>query len=75
MDTRALMAQLVYQGYTTAKLAEILGVSKTTMYRKLYGESEFTRCEIEAIIKELRLDSERIVTIFFPQYAFSKEST
>lgn len=65
MDTRALMAQLVYKGYSTAKFAEILGISKTTMYRKLYGESEFTRGEIEVIINELGLDIEELVMIFF----------
>lgn len=68
MNIRALMAELAYNDCKTADLAEILGVSKTTVYRKLYGSTDWTRGDIAAISDALSLDCDRIVEIFFPKY-------
>ncbi len=65
MNIRALMAQLTYNDINTAELAEILEVSRTTVYRKLSGLSDFTCPEIGRIKQKLGLDAQELVDIFF----------
>ena len=65
MNIRALMIKLIEHGYTTARLAELLGISKSSVYRKLSGTTEFTRQEIALIRNAFSLDDDSLVEIFF----------
>lgn len=47
------------------ELAEKLGISRSALYKKLEGKLEFTRKEIEILIKLFEIDEKRAVSIFF----------
>ena len=47
------------------ELANELGISQVTLYRKLRGDSDFYRYEIIKIKEILRLSTEEINEIFF----------
>lgn len=65
MNIRALMAQLVKNNYTTLGLANLLGISRSTVYRKISGQVEFTRAEIAIMRDAFSLDSDSLIEIFF----------
>ncbi len=65
MNVRALMTKLAQHGCTSADLAEILGISKSSVYRKLSGVTEFTRLEISIMKSAFMLDEDSLVEIFF----------
>jgi len=46
-------------------LARAIGVNLSTFYRKLSGESDFSRNEIQIIRDQLHLSSEDVDKIFF----------
>jgi len=45
-EFRALLAR---KGITIEKMAEMLGINTSTLYRKMTGESDFYRKEIQTI--------------------------
>lgn len=47
------------------KLAKLLGISESSLYRKINGVSDFTRNEIQIIRKELDLNDAEVMDIFF----------
>ena len=53
------------QGKTFEDLAKSLGINLSTFYRKLSGESDFTRNEIKIVRSELGLSIEDVDRIFF----------
>ena len=54
---------------TPEKLATIVGIDKSTMYRKLNsGGDEFTIGQADVIAKALSLDAEEAQAIFFSQF-------
>ena len=57
------MALLKENDISIEQLAGIIGVSKTTLYRKINGESDFYRSEIQAIATVV--PNAKIETIFF----------
>lgn len=57
------LALLKEHNVSIEKVATIIGVSKTTLYRKINGESDFYRSEIQAISRAFS-DIE-IESIFF----------
>ena len=65
MNSKLLKAQIIMCGKKMNDVANELGISKTAFYRKLKGETEFTRHEIEVIINYLGLTIEKAVDIFF----------
>ena len=65
MNIRALMAQLVKHNYTSLGLANLLGISRSTVYRKISGQVEFTRAEIAIMRDAFSLDSDSLIEIFF----------
>lgn len=65
MNIRELMSELAYKNCSVSELAERLGLSKTSVYRKLSGKNDFTRTEIEKIKSLLELSDEALVKIFF----------
>lgn len=46
-DAKAMFEVLKEYGMQVQELAERLGISRTTLYRKVAGESDFTRKEIQ----------------------------
>lgn len=50
-------AQLALRGVTLKELAEMLGISEPTVYRKLNRNGDFTREEIEKMIRFLRIEN------------------
>lgn len=45
-DTYLLEAAIKKKGYSRASVAEELGISEMTLYRKLHNQTEFTASEI-----------------------------
>jgi DNA-binding NtrC family response regulator len=62
-NVRLFEAQLALIGITKAELAEKLGINPSTLTRKLQRDGDFTREEINEMIKIL--DIEHPETIFF----------
>ena len=67
MNTALLKSQIVLHEKRIPKLAEYLGISRSAFYRKLAGDTEFTRKEIEMLIKCLSLDTDTAMAIFFEE--------
>lgn len=53
------------KGFTLGDVAAWLGINQTTLYRKMYGRSDFTRNEIFIICTNLNLTNEDTFSIFF----------
>lgn len=65
--------RLVYgNGMTVAMLATEIGISKTAMFRKINGKSDFTRKEIISISECLGVKIETLFPIFFNQEVAEK---
>lgn len=60
-----LKAKMVELNIDAAYLSDKLGINITTFYRKINGNSEFDRSEMQIIRSELRLSKEEMDSIFF----------
>lgn len=58
-------AKLVEQGQSVEHLASVLGLNPATLYRKIAGESDFVRHEIQTLKQYLKLSDEDVMEIFF----------
>lgn len=58
-------AKLALNKKTIKDVAEAIGVSEATLYRKIGGKSDFTRNEIQLMRKYLNLSAMDIEEIFF----------
>lgn len=56
---------LMARNKTVDDIAQIIGVNKVTLYRKMNGVSDFTRNEIQLIRHELALSADEVTDIFF----------
>ncbi|MCD8381896.1 MAG: hypothetical protein LUC30_03115 [Clostridiales bacterium] len=65
MNSNMLRYYIAERGQTLAAYNQALGISKTALYRKMKGSSEFTREEIEKTIRFLRLNEDETMTVFF----------
>lgn len=65
VETRKLKGKLVELGLTVADLAEALGVSQGSVYRKLKDPDKITVRDARAIAQTLRLTAEETQAIFF----------
>ena len=66
VNIRKLRAKLVEKGISVIELASIIGIDKSTVYRKLNKSGEsFTVSDVEKIAKALSLTCEDINDIFF----------
>lgn len=59
------LAKLKEKSLTQEDAAKIIGVASTTLYRKMIGESDFTRNEIQLFRSALGLTSAEMEAIFF----------
>ena len=70
LDYNLLKSKARYRGMSTAELSRRLKeagteISVPTMYNKMNGITEFTRCEIQAIKEVLNLSDAEVMDIFF----------
>lgn len=65
MDNALLEYEMKKKGVTNADLCRELGISRSALYRKRNGKSEFTQGEIQKIVDVLKLDSP--MGIFFSE--------
>ena len=57
--------KVIEAGHTMSELADYLGINAATLYRKIDGQSEFKRIEIQLIRQFLGLSSDDVDRIFF----------
>lgn len=62
-DKNRFRAQLVLRNVTHKRLAEVLGIDESTLYRKINNNGAFTRDEINQMIEYLMIDDP--ASIFF----------
>lgn len=64
MEIRLLKSKMALLGDTQTKLAEILGIDKTTLSLKLAGKREFKQSEMTTIIERYKLTQRDAYRIF-----------
>lgn len=65
MNIAELRAELARQNITIPQLADLINVSKKTLYSRFKGDTAFTQPEIASIAKVLNLSTTKIFFIFF----------
>ena len=65
MDINLLKAQIALKGKKISDITKLLKISKSAIYIKLNGKSDFTRKEILLLINFLDISTERAMDIFF----------
>jgi len=65
MNVRELKAQMIRKDKTVDQLCCAIGISRSAWFRKVGGESQFTQGELNDLRRELELDDEQIMAIFF----------
>ena len=65
MNINDLKAEIARNGLSIAKLADMVGMDKVTLYSRVKGETAFKQPEIAAIAQALNLSEEEIIRIFF----------
>jgi hypothetical protein len=63
-----LRAKIIERGFTVDSFCKEAGFVRSTFDRKLTGQTEFTRDEIETIIVVLNLTDDELRNIFFPKF-------
>lgn len=54
-DTRRIKAAIVGAGYTLSTMAQTLNMSRATLSAKVNGRSDFSRSEMEAIARLIKM--------------------
>lgn len=65
MNINLLKAQIVLKGKKVSDVSKNLKISKSALYRKLSGKSDFTRGEICGMIDFLEIETDKAMEIFF----------
>lgn len=65
MNVNLLKAQIALKGKKISDITDLLKISKSAIYRKLNGKSDFTRKEILMLINFLDISTEKAMQIFF----------
>lgn len=65
INLNLLKSKLALKNKSISSLAQDIGLNKSTFYRKVRGESDFTRKEITDIVVFLGLNQEEMCEIFF----------
>ena len=66
-DRKRFYEALDARGVSVTKLAELLKVHQATLFRKIKGDTEFTRAEMQAVREALAIDQKELDSIFFAQ--------
>ncbi|MBN1059305.1 helix-turn-helix domain-containing protein [Clostridium botulinum] len=64
MKANLLKAHMALKGKNIVDIVDLLEISKSTMYRKLNGDSEFDRREIVLLINFLGISKDEAMNIF-----------
>lgn len=67
MNRNLLEAKFKEKGTNVVEASKIIGVEPSTFYRKMSGQSDFFRKEIEGLVKFLNLSIDEMDRIFFTQ--------
>lgn len=67
IDRNKFRAAVIEKGLSMKEVAEYLGINVSTLYRKIGGESDFTREELQILRKKMLLSDEQIMSIFFAE--------
>ena len=65
MNTKELKIQMLRKEKTVNQLCDALHISRSAWFRKIRGESQFTQGELYDLRRELDLDDQRTMQIFF----------
>ena len=65
MNSKKLKIKLLEKEKSLEELANYIGCNIVTLYRKLNGESDFSRNEVQLIAIFLELSSAEVNSIFF----------
>lgn len=69
VNTNKLKGKIVECGLNISELAELIGIDKATLYRKINANGQtITIKEADMISKELKLSKEEVNDIFFSQF-------
>lgn len=60
-----LKSLIVLNGKSIPEVANMMNLSKSSLYRKIHGTSEFTRKEITELIDILNIEPYKAMEIFF----------
>lgn len=66
-DQTKFKIAVLERGLTVDRIAIEIGVNPATLYRKMSGKSEFTRCELQNLRRILNLSAAQFEDIFFAQ--------
>lgn len=65
MNVNLLKSQIALKGKKINDISKFLKISKSALYRKLNGKSDFTRKEISELMTFLEIETEKAMEIFF----------
>lgn len=65
MNSILLRQKMIEKRINQKDIINELGISRSATYRKIRGQTEFTRSEIKQLITFLGLSSEEVMNIFF----------
>ena len=65
MNVAKLKGKFTECELTREEVAQILGINRATLSRKLSGENEFSRTEIQLLKDHLNLSEQEFLDIFF----------
>lgn len=65
MDRKELKAQMIRHDMEIDQICALIGISRTSWFRKISGKSLFTQGEINGIRDALDLDDQQVMNIFF----------
>ena len=65
MNINLLRGKIIEMGYNLKSFSKATGINLASLYRRLSGQVEFDRKEIDVISKVLCLDSDQLYDIFF----------
>lgn len=64
INTRKLKARIIEQGFTQETLAPVIGMSASTLGRKIKNSADMTLREVEVICEALDIPREKILEYF-----------
>lgn len=65
MNANKLKAKIIENGLNVEGLAKLIGITKSSMYRKLNNSQRITICEASQIKEVLKMTDEEATQIFF----------
>lgn len=67
LNPNMLRGKIVERGFSIASVSEAMHINKSTFYRKLSGDCEFTIRDADMLVNILSLSLEEARAIFFSQ--------